>query len=115
MGNVPTRVCCSVLTGLARDPRRSAGSLVFFEGLLLCSGQLYQRSAGRESQSKQTWHDEETLPGERVSLTIRSPKENNRTTLKLVGSLTRGSTLQTVRAAVRQVLHTNQVDEILST
>jgi anti-anti-sigma factor len=52
-------------------------------------------------------------PGDRLRLTFTSRLEQNLAVLKLAGSLARGPTLQTVRAAVRQVLHTNPVDEIL--
>src|SRR4051794_12268941 len=55
-----------------------------------------------------------TSPGGNcLSLKITLRKENDRAILELTGSLTQSPTLQTVRETVRQILHTNQVAEIL--
>jgi anti-anti-sigma factor len=55
----------------------------------------------------------ETSQGDSLPLTVTSRIENDLAVLELVGSLTLGPALQTVREAVRQVLSTNQVKEII--
>jgi anti-anti-sigma factor len=55
----------------------------------------------------------ETSQGDSLPLTVTSRIENHVAVLELVGSLTIGPALQTVREAVRQVLSTNQVTEII--